>query len=151
MSIHRYESLAARVRGEPLEMGQAGVGVVIEAKLGRLDGDLAVDAGGLDPVDERPVVRGDLVGLREALEVLAEPRVERTDAGGLEGGGRVQRVLHRFAGHEPPDGAPHEREARQTFLQPAIPGCPEEDPTHPVSSHGPWSSWSTPMVRDESD
>ena len=129
-----------RVRGEPLEMDQAGVGVVIEAELGRLDGDLAVDAGGLDPVDQRPVVRGDLVRLREALEVLAEARVERADAGGLEGDGRGQRVIHRLAGHEPADGTPHEPEAGQTFLQPAIPGCPEEDPTHPVSSHGPWSS-----------
>ena len=97
------------------------------------------------------VVIGDLVGLREAREVLAEARVQRPDAGCLQRGSGGQRVIDRLAGHEPADGSAHEPEPGKAFLQPAIPGGPQEDPTHAVSSHGRWPTGPCPMVRDESD
>ena len=72
----------------------------------------------------------DRVGLGEALEVLAEPRVDRRDPGRLQRLGGGQRIVHRLAGHEPPDGPAHEPEPRQMVLQPSIPGGPQEDPAH---------------------
>ena len=72
------------VLGEPDEVREADLGVLVEPELRRLDRDLAIDA-------RRPVIRSmqldvvgdDLVGLGQALEVLAEPRVHRRDPGRL--------------------------------------------------------------------
>ena len=83
-----------------------------------------------DLVDGLDVVGGDLVGLGEVLEVLAEPRVQRADAGRLERQGRRQGILERLAGHEPADGTAHEPEPREPLLQPSIAGGPQEDAAH---------------------
>ena len=72
-------------------MGERPVLVVVEPELGRLDRDLAVETAGLDLVEDVDVVVGDGVGLGEARQVLAEPRVQRRDAGGLERRGGVER------------------------------------------------------------
>ena len=119
--------------GQAEDVREAGGRVVVETELGRLDRDLAVDPGGHDPVGQLEVVGRDLIGLGQALEVLAEPRVERGDAGRLERERRLERVVQGLAGHEPPHRPAHEPEAGQVGLQPAVPGGPQEDPPHASS------------------
>ena len=97
MSIQRYEPGGGGVLGDPDEVRQAGVDVVVEPELGRLHRDLAVDPGGHDLVDRGDVVVGDLVGRGQVLEVLAEPRVHRPDSGRLERDGGPERVRQRLA------------------------------------------------------
>ena len=119
-----------RVLGDPDEVGEADLRVVVEPELGRLDRDLAGDPGSDDLVDGLDVVVGDLVGRREVLEVLAEPGVHRPDPGRLERQRGRERVLERLARHEPADGALHEPEPRQALLQPPVSSGPQEDAAH---------------------
>jgi hypothetical protein len=72
------------VLGEPDEVRQADLGIVVEPELGGLDRDLAADAGRLDAIEQLQVVGRDVVGLGQALEVLTEAGVQRDDALGLE-------------------------------------------------------------------
>ena len=116
-------------------------------ELGRLDRDLAVDPGGDDLVDGLDVVVGDLVGLGQVLEVLAEPGVHRPDSGRLEREGRRERVGQRLARHEPADGPAHEPDPGQAFLQPSIPGGPQEEMTHECLLTAP-STGAEQMVGD---
>jgi hypothetical protein len=130
----------SRVLGDADDVGEAGRRVEVQAQLGGLHRDLAADPGGHDPVGQLQVVGHDLVRLGQALEVLAEPGVHGADPGRLKGRGRLQRVVHRLARHEPPDGSLHEPQAGQVCLQPAVPGGPQEDPAHAssfVDSVGP--------------
>ena len=89
-----------------------------------------------DPVGQLEVVGHDGIRLGQALEVLAQPRVERGDAGLLE---RDRRALSassvspgmnfrtaRFMNHRP----------GRCVLQPAVPGGPQEDPPHALLLHG---------------
>ena len=116
--------------GDPDQVGEADLGVVVEAELGRLDRQLAGDPGRHDLVHRLDVVVGDLVGRGQVLEVLAEPRVHRADPRRLERQSRRQRVLERLARHESADGAAHEPESRQALLEPSIAGSPQEDAAH---------------------
>ena len=83
-----------------------------------------------DLVDRLEVVGGDLLGRGQVLEVLAEPRVQRPDAGRLERQRGGQGILEGLARHEPADRPPHERQPWQTLLQPAVASGPQEDAAH---------------------
>ena len=134
-ALHVDPEVGARgggMLGEPDEVGEADVRVVVEPELGGLDRDLAVDPGGHDLVDRLEVVGGDLLGLGEVLEVLAEPRVERADPGGLERQRGRQGILECLARHEPADRPAHEPKPWQTLFQPAVAGGPQEHAAHRV-------------------
>jgi hypothetical protein len=92
--------------GEAEDVRDTGGGVVVEAQLRGLDRDLAVDPGRHDPVGQLEVMGHDRIRLGQALEVLAESRIERRDPGRLKRPSRLERVVHGLAGHEPPDGPP---------------------------------------------
>ena len=95
------------------EVGEADLGVLVQAELGRLHGDLAAHARRLDPVEDLEVVGDDRLGLGEALEVLAEAGIHRRDASPLEGNGGRERVTEGLAGHESAHGSLHEPHPRQ--------------------------------------
>ena len=62
MSIQRYEPWASAAAARRAQVPEADVLVDVEAELRRLDADLAVDLGGLDPREQLQVVVGDRLG-----------------------------------------------------------------------------------------
>jgi hypothetical protein len=121
-----------RSLGEADQVVETELAIQVEPELCRLDRDLAVDPGRLDLIDDVEIVRGDLVGFLDPLEVLAESCVHRADPCGLEREGSGERVFERLAGHEPANGAVHERQAGQPLPQPPIAGSPQEDAAHRI-------------------
>ena len=65
---------------QPIEVAVAQRRIQVEPELRRLDGDLRVEPRGRDLVEHVEVVSGDLLGLLDARDVLAEPRQDRVDA-----------------------------------------------------------------------
>ena len=82
------------------------------------------------PLDDVAVVRGDVVGLCEGVEVLAEVREQHADALVLEPRRGRERVVDPLAGHEATHGPAGERQAWQGVAQPLVPGHPEERGPH---------------------
>ncbi len=73
---------------------------------------------------------GDRVALLDRHHVLAEPGELAGDPLGLEARGGIERARRVLAGHEPAHRATGEPESREVIAQPAVPGHPEEQPTH---------------------
>ena len=106
-----------------------------------------VEAARLDGVEHGDVVVGHRVRLGDALEVLAELRVHRPDAGGLQGRGGIERGLHRLARHEPADRPAHEAHPGQVVPEPGVTRGPQEDPAHQGRARTrPPSTWTIAPV-----
>ncbi len=88
---------------------QRAILVVVQAELGRLHRDLAVQPARPDRIEDPDVVVRDGIRGGQALEILPELRVHGPDARGLQRRRGVQRGVHGLAGHEPTDGPLHER------------------------------------------
>ncbi len=132
---------------EAREMGQRAVLVDVQPELGRLDRDLPGQATCLDRVEHGDVVVGHRVRLGEALEVLAELRVHRPDACGLQGCCGIERGLHRLAGHEPADGPAHEPHTRQVVPKPGVARGPQKQAAHQGRARTrPPSTWTMAPV-----
>src|SRR5207247_7250582 len=111
-------------------MRQGAVAVEVVAELRKLDAHLAVERSLPDVVEQPEVMLDDGLALFARGDVLAEAGELAGDALGLESRGRLERALGVLAGHEPPDRPPREPQAWDVIAQPAVPGHPEQQPTH---------------------
>ena len=127
MSIQRVLPVSAAAAGEPDRVGQGALDVEVEAELGELDADLAIEVAGADVAHQPEVVLGDLVAFLEPRDVLAEASEHARDAvgperdPGVEGAARqsspgMNRRIARFANHS----------FGRRSCSHAIPGHPEQ-------------------------
>ena len=109
--------------------------VDVEPELGRLDADLAVDLGVLDPGEQLEVVVHDRLGPCRVGDRLAELGVQRPDTQDLEVHGGAEGVRDVGTGHQPADGTLHERHPHQPVAQPVAPGEEQEDLAQQAVDH----------------
>ncbi len=88
-------------------------GVEIDPELRRLDGNLRVEPGRLDLVEDVEIMLRDPFRFVELCHPLAEPGEDGVDPLRLQRGRRLQRVVDLLAGHERVDRLAHERALRR--------------------------------------
>jgi hypothetical protein len=106
------------------------VRIEVEAELGQLHADLAVDAALVNALQRIEVVRGDRIGFGGVGQVLAEVGEDGADAVGGQPLRRFQRIGELLAGHESSNGASSEPQPRHDAAQPRIPGRPQQHCPH---------------------
>src|SRR5205807_4783431 len=84
-----------------------------------------------NPFDEPEIVRGDLVGLLEPGDVLAQTSEHHRDPVFLEVFAGAKRGFGVLAGHEAKDSAPGESKPGQVVAEPPVRRHPQENPAHP--------------------
>ena len=119
-----------RLRGQRRCVLERPLDIEIEAELGQLHADLAIEPSLVDLVHDAEVVGRHLVGLLDVGEVLAEARVEGSDPLDLKGRAGGHGAVCRLAGHEPPDCPLREPEPRQVITKPRVAGHPEQQGSH---------------------
>ena len=121
MSIHTNVSSSLACVDQRAQVGLATRRVEVEAQLGQLDGNVAVQPGRTSRRQHLDVVTGHVVGLHQIGDVLAQLGEHRADAMPAQFCRRGKGVLEPFTGHEPPDGLPDERHFWRALTKP--PGC----------------------------
>ena len=111
-------------------MLERSLDVEVEAELGELDADLAVEVALAKVVHHAQVVGRNGIRLIDPGQVLAEAGVERADSLDLELRARPEGAFSVLAGHEAAHGALGEPEPGEAVPQPAVAGHPEEQSSH---------------------